>query len=91
MHALLRDTPRTGHFGKICPKLQSGLGNRLAACQQCSMDTLYISAEPKEPPQPQLKNLMYFVENVCEGMPTAYVDGCSYNHKGNLQVGVGMV
>ncbi len=67
MHALLRDTPRTGHFGKICPKLQSGLGNRLAACQQCLLDTLYISAEPKEPPQPQLKNLMYFEENVCEG------------------------
>ncbi len=24
-------------------------------------------------------------------MPTAYVDGCSYNRKGNLQAGVGVV
>ncbi len=24
-------------------------------------------------------------------MPTAYVDGCSYNHKGNLQAGAGMI
>ncbi len=24
-------------------------------------------------------------------MPTAYVDGCSYNHKGNLQAGAGVV
>ncbi len=28
---------------------------------------------------------------MCEGMPTAYVDGCSYNHKGNLQAGAGVV
>ncbi len=30
-------------------------------------------------------------QNVCEGMPTAYVDGCSYNHKGNLKAGAGVV
>ncbi len=64
---------------------KSSHGNGLAACQNCSMDTLYTSAEPKEPPQPQLTNHRYFEENVCEGMPTAYVDGCSYNRKGNLQ------
>ncbi len=28
---------------------------------------------------------------MCEGMPTAYVDGCSYNRKGNLKSGVGVV
>ncbi len=33
---------------------KSSLRNRLAACQNCSMDTLYTSAEPKEPSQPQL-------------------------------------
>ncbi len=52
--------------------------------------TLYTSAEPKEPPQPQMTNHRYFEENVCEGMPTAYVDGCSYNRKGNLQAGAGV-
>ncbi len=70
---------------------KSSLGNGLAACQNCSTDTLHTPAEPKEPPQPQLTNHRYFEENVCEGMPTAYVDGCSYNHKGNSQAGVGVV
>ncbi len=70
---------------------KSSLGNGLAACQNCSTDTLHTPAEPKEPPQPQLTNHRYFEENVCEGMPTAYVDGCSYNHKGNLQAGAGVV
>ncbi len=40
----------------------------------------------EEPSQPQLTNHRYFEENVCEGMPTAYVDGCSY-----LQAGAGVV
>ncbi len=70
---------------------KSSLGHGLAACQNCSTDTLHTPAEPKEPPQPQLTNHRYFEENVCEGMPTAYVDGCSYNHKGNLQAGAGVV
>ncbi len=70
---------------------KSSLGNGLAACQNCSTDTLHTPAEPKEPPQPQPTNHRYFEENVCEGMPTAYVDGCSYNHKGNLQAGAGVV
>ncbi len=70
---------------------KSSLGNGLAACQNCSTDTLHTPAEPKEPPQPQLTNHRYFEENVCEGMPTAYVNSCSYNHKGNLQAGAGVV
>ncbi len=61
---------------------KSSLGNGLAACQNCSTDTLYTSAEPKEPPQPQLTNHRYFEENVCEGMATAFFDGCPYNRKG---------
>ncbi len=61
------------------------------AFQNGSTDTLYTSAEPKEPPQPQLTNHGYFEENVCEGMPTAYVNGCSYNHKGNLKAGAVVV
>ncbi len=70
---------------------KSSFGNGLAACQNCSTDMLYTSAEPKEPPQPQLTNHRYFEENVCEGMPTAYVEACSYNRKGNLQAGEGVV
>ncbi len=67
------------------------LGNGLAACQNCLTDTLYTSAEPKDLPQPQLTNHWYFEENVCKGMPTAYVNGCSYNCKGNLKAGADVV
>ncbi len=70
---------------------KSSLGNGLAACQNYSTDTLYISAEPREPPQPQLTNHRYFEENVCERMPAAYVDVWSYNRKGNLKAGAGVV
>ncbi len=70
---------------------KSSLGNGLAACQNCSTDTLDTSAKPKEPPRPQATNHRYFEENVCKGMPTAYVDGCSYNHEGKLQAGAGVV
>ncbi len=35
---------------------KSSLGNGLAACQNCSTDMLYTSAEPKERPQPQIKS-----------------------------------
>ncbi len=38
-----------------------------------------------------MTNHRYFEENVCEGMPTACVDGCSYNRKVNLQAGAGVV
>ncbi len=70
---------------------KSSLGNGLAACQNCSTDTLDTSAEPKELPRPQATNHRYFEENVCTGMPTAYVDGCSYNREGKLQAGAGVV
>ncbi len=70
---------------------KSSLGNGLAACQNCSTDTLDTSAEPKELPRPQTTNHRYFEENVCTGMPTAYVDGCSYNREGKLQAGAGVV
>ncbi len=70
---------------------KSSLGNGLAACQNCSTDTLDTSAAPKELPRPQATNHRYFEENVCTGMPTAYVDGCSYNREGKLQAGAGVV
>ncbi len=55
------------------------------------MYTHMTSEEPKKPPQPQLKNHKYSEENVCEGMPTAFVDGCFYICKGNLKAGAGVV
>ncbi len=70
---------------------KSSLENELVACQNCSTDILYTSAEPKKMPQPQLTNHRYFEENVRERMPTAYVDVCSYNRKGNLTAGAGVV
>ncbi|KAL1277259.1 hypothetical protein QQF64_023932 [Cirrhinus molitorella] len=70
---------------------KSALGNGLAACQNCTSDTVYVAEEPKQVSPPQLTNHRYFDENVCEGMPTAYVDGCSYNHQRNLKAGAGVV
>ncbi len=76
---------------------KSSHGNGLAACQNCLTNMLHTSAEPKEPPQltmtgeSQMTNHRYFEENVCERMPTAYVDDCSYNRKGNLQARAGVV
>lgn len=76
---------------EMCHQPVTFLNSQLAACQNCSTDMLYTSAEPKELAQLQLTNYRYFDENVCEGMPTAYVDGCSYNQQGNLKAGPGVV
>ncbi|KAL1258525.1 hypothetical protein QQF64_009102 [Cirrhinus molitorella] len=71
---------------------RSALGNGLAACQNCSGDTPTTTLEPEEPQLLQQPTFhRYFEENVCQGMPTAYIDGCSYNHQGNLQAGAGVL
>ncbi|KAL1258950.1 hypothetical protein QQF64_009527 [Cirrhinus molitorella] len=71
---------------------RSALGNGLAACQNCSGDTPTTTLEPEEPQLLQQPTFhRYFEENVCQGMPTAYVDGCSYNHQGNLKAGAGVL
>ncbi len=67
------------------PHLETGL--RLAKTVQRTRWT--PQQKPKEPPRPQATNHRYF--DVCKGMPTAYVDGCSYNHEGKLQAGAGVV
>ncbi|KAI5606934.1 hypothetical protein C0J50_7488 [Silurus asotus] len=70
---------------------KSALGNGLAACQSCSEDTL-TATEDMERPQSQPPTChKYFEANVCQDMPAAYVDGCSYNHEGNLKVGAGIL
>ncbi|XDV51914.1 hypothetical protein PO909_020706 [Leuciscus waleckii] len=64
---------------------KSALGNGLAACQNCSDNSPAATPETPEPQQPQLTCHRYFEKNACEGMPTAYVDGCSYNSEGILK------
>ncbi len=76
---------------KYAQNYKSSLGNGWRPAKTVQRTRCTQPAEPKEPPQPQLTNHRYFEENVCEGMPTAYVDGCCYNHKGNLQAGAGVV
>ncbi|KAL1258489.1 hypothetical protein QQF64_009066 [Cirrhinus molitorella] len=49
---------------------------------------MVVAEEPL--PQP-LTCHRYFEESVCQGMPTAYVDGCSYNHDGILKAGAGVL
>lgn len=41
--------------------------------------------------EPASENRHYFDEDTCQGMITAYVDGCSYNHQGVLKAGAGSV
>ncbi|KAL1269624.1 hypothetical protein QQF64_031913 [Cirrhinus molitorella] len=70
---------------------KSTLGNGLAACQSCSDDLPMMVAEAEDPSPQPLTCHRYFEEGVCQGMPTAYVDGCSYNHNGILKAGAGVL
>ncbi|KAL0159214.1 hypothetical protein M9458_042939, partial [Cirrhinus mrigala] len=70
---------------------KSALGNGLAACQSCSDDTPTVIVQAETPPDLPLTCHRYFEESVCQGMPTAYVDGCSYNHEGILKAGAGVL
>ncbi|RXN36126.1 NYNRIN-like protein [Labeo rohita] len=70
---------------------KSALGNGLAACQSCSDDTPTVIVQAETPPDLPLTCHRYFEESVCQGMPTAYVDGCSYNHEGLLKAGAGVL
>ncbi|KAL1270904.1 hypothetical protein QQF64_029920 [Cirrhinus molitorella] len=70
---------------------KSALGNGLAACQSCSDDLPMMVAEAEDPSPQPLTCHRYFEEGVCQGMPTAYVDGCSYNHNGILKAGAGVL
>lgn len=66
------------------------LGNGLAACQNCSDDTIAATLAIEGPRQ-QPTCHRYFKENACQGIPTAYVNGCSYNHNGIIKAGVGVL
>ncbi|RXN14959.1 NYNRIN-like protein [Labeo rohita] len=70
---------------------KSALGNGLAACQSCSDDTPTVIVPAETPPDLPLTCHRYFEESVCQGMPTAYVDGRSYNHEGLLKAGAGVL
>ncbi|RXN22489.1 ribonuclease H-like protein [Labeo rohita] len=70
---------------------KSALGIGLAACQSCSDDTPTVIVQAETPPDLPLTCHRYFEESVCQGMPTAYVDGCSYNHEGILKAGAGVL
>ncbi|KAG1956958.1 protein NYNRIN-like [Pimephales promelas] len=68
---------------------KSALGNGLAACQNCSDNVPPATAHVEEAQQQTCHR--YFEENACQGMPTAYVDGCSYNQEGARQAGAGVL
>uniref|UniRef100_A0A9J7ZNY9 Gypsy retrotransposon integrase-like protein 1 n=1 Tax=Cyprinus carpio carpio TaxID=630221 RepID=A0A9J7ZNY9_CYPCA len=70
---------------------KSALGNGPAACQNCSDNTPAEAMGVQEPQQQQPTCHRYFEENACQGMLTAYVDGCSYNHDGILKAGAGVL
>uniref|UniRef100_A0AAV2KZM9 ribonuclease H n=1 Tax=Knipowitschia caucasica TaxID=637954 RepID=A0AAV2KZM9_KNICA len=72
-------------------KHRSYLGMGLAECQDCIVDTpagtkLDLLPTPLEPQQH-----CYFDQNLCDGLPTAYVDGCSFHHETIKRAGVGIV
>ncbi|KAL1258980.1 hypothetical protein QQF64_009557 [Cirrhinus molitorella] len=87
---ILPDLPHDVYIrADILIRLRAHVPHGLAACQSCSGDMPMVVAE--EPlPQP-LTCHRYFEESVCQGMPTAYVDGCSYNHDGILKAGAGVL
>ncbi|XDV11234.1 hypothetical protein PO909_000227 [Leuciscus waleckii] len=70
---------------------KSALGNGLAACQNCSDNSPAATLNTPEPQEPPLTCHRYFDKNACESMPTAYVDGCSYNSEGILKAGAGVL
>ena len=67
------------------------LGTGLAICQKCTTDendpgTIVHDLTPPAPTRHH-----FYEENVCKGMPTVYVDGCSYSKPLPKKAGVGMV
>lgn len=70
---------------------KSPLGTELAACQRCT-ETVPVQPTPPGEPQPITNpHHQYFDPNVCEGMITAYVDGCSFHHETQVRAGAGVV
>ncbi len=67
------------------------LGQGLAECQHCDckeQSTLQpVPLTAKTLPS----NHHFYDENVCLGLPQAYIDGCSFHHESQLRAGVGIV
>ncbi|MEQ2185325.1 hypothetical protein GOODEAATRI_017051 [Goodea atripinnis] len=66
------------------------LGQGLAECQHCECDTIGTTIDTSATSQFSLSH-RYFNENVCEGLPRAYIDGCAFLHEGRPQAGVGII
>ncbi|MEQ2178938.1 hypothetical protein GOODEAATRI_019334 [Goodea atripinnis] len=64
------------------------LGQGLAECQDCECDTVTTTIDT---PATSQFSLSYFDENVCEGLPRAYIDGCAFLYEGRPQAGVGII
>lgn len=76
---------------KYAQNHKMALGQGLAECEHCD-------CEAQLGPSPLLvttktlpSNHHYYDENVCQGLPTAYIDGCSFHHETQLRAGVGIV
>uniref|UniRef100_A0A1A8CCG2 Gypsy retrotransposon integrase-like protein 1 n=1 Tax=Nothobranchius kadleci TaxID=1051664 RepID=A0A1A8CCG2_NOTKA len=67
------------------------LGQGLAGCQHCDSDSVMGPLDTPAAVYPTASNHRYFDENVCQGLPKVYTDGCAYLHEGQLRAGVGVV
>ena len=76
---------------KYAQNHKMALGQGLAECQHCDCEG-EPSAQPLLNPTPALSsNHHYYDENVCEGLPKVYVDGCAFHHENQARAGVGVV
>lgn len=76
---------------KYAQNLKMALGQGLAGCQHCDCDdqtesTLSLASSPPPPTSHR-----YYDENICQELPKAYIDGCSFHHLDQLRAGVGIV
>lgn len=67
------------------------LSQGLAECQHCNCEEGQDLAPTTMTPEVLPSNHLYFNENVCQGLPEVYVDGCAFQFEGQLRAGVGVV
>ncbi|KAK9525318.1 hypothetical protein VZT92_015149 [Zoarces viviparus] len=75
---------------KYAQNHKMALGQGLAQCQHCDCEE-QSSAQSLIITTPSLpSNHHYYDENICQGLPKVYVDGCSFHHESQIRAGVGI-
>lgn len=75
---------------KYAQNHKMALGRGLAECQHCECEDGPIQVETSTALSLPSDH-HYYDENVCNNLPTAYIDGCSFHHESEVRAGVGVV